>query len=64
MTGFFMVDEVLDSHVIYLLTNTCVPLLSMSSSVYMMNDVFSSDMKGTDISYSTCDGKYTIINHI
>jgi hypothetical protein len=63
MTGLFMVTEVLDSHVIYLLTKTCVPSLSMSSSVYTMDDVFSSDMEGTDMSHSTCDGKYTIINH-
>lgn len=58
-----MVAEVLDSHAIGLLTNTCVPSLSMSSSVYTMDDVFSSDMEETDMSYSTCDGKYAIINH-
>lgn len=54
MSGLFLVGRVLPENEISALKDSCVA--SVSNSVYSMNDVFTSEMTGTELSPSGCDG--------
>ncbi|VDH93558.1 CUB and sushi domain-containing protein, partial [Mytilus galloprovincialis] len=53
ISGLFLVARVLPENEISALKDSCVA--SVSNSVYSMNDVFTSEMTGTELSPSGCD---------